>query len=479
MEQFYFFLMLLFLSTLSLFILFFRHACLMMSPNLPPGKIGYPVIGESFAFLSSGWKGKPESFILERMTQYSSRVFKTSLFGEPMVMFCGSACNKFLFSNEGKLVRTWWPESVNKIFPTSLQTSATEESKKMRHMLPQFLNAKALQRYVGIMDSVAQRHFASEWENNSHVTVFPLTKRYTLWVACRLFMNIDDPNQVEKFAEHFNQIPSGIFSVPINLPGTPFNKAIKASKFIKEELLKIIKQRKLDLADGKASPTQDILSHMLVSCDENGQYMTEEYIADKILGLLIGGHDTASSTCSLIAMYLAELPHNIYDRVFQEQMEIAKSKSPGELLTWQDVDKMKYSWNVACEVLRLAPPLLGAFREAMDDFVFDGFSVPKGWKLYWSTSATHKNPECFPEPEKFDSSRFEGNGPAPYTYVPFGGGPRMCPGKEYARFEILVFMHHLVRRFKWEKVIPDEKIVSNPITTPAKGLPVRLYPHQA
>lgn len=177
MEQFYLFLMLLFLSTLSLFILFFRHACLMMSPNLPPGKIGYPVIGESFAFLSSGWKGKPESFILERMTQYSSRVFKTSLFGEPMVMFCGSACNKFLFSNEGKLVRTWWPESVNKIFPTSLQTSATEESKKMRHMLPQFLNAKALQRYVGIMDSVAQRHFASEWENNSHVTVFPLTKR--------------------------------------------------------------------------------------------------------------------------------------------------------------------------------------------------------------------------------------------------------------------------------------------------------------
>ncbi|OIV93614.1 hypothetical protein TanjilG_04846 [Lupinus angustifolius] len=260
-------------------------------------------------------------------------------------------------------------------------------------------------------------------------------------------MSIEDENHVAKFADPFHLLGTGIISLPIDFPGTPFNKAIKASKFIRKELLKIIRVRKVDLAEGKATPTQDILSHMLLTCNEDGQYMNELDIADKILGLLIGGHDTASVTCTFIVKYLGELPH-IYDRVYQEQMEIAKTKSEGELLNWDDINKMKYSWNVACE-------------------------------LYWSANSTHKNEEYFPEAEKFDPTRFEGNGPIPYTFVPFGGGPRMCPGKEYARLEILVFMHNLVKRFKWKKLIPDEKIIINPLPTPSKNLPIQLFPHNA
>ncbi|XP_021278523.1 beta-amyrin 28-oxidase [Herrania umbratica] len=480
MEHFYLSLLLLFVSfvTLSLFLLFYRHKSNYSAPNLPPGKPGLPLVGESLEFLSTGWKGHPEKFIFDRIAKYSSQVFKTNLLGEPAAVFCGAAGNKFLFSNENKLVTAWWPSSVDKIFPSSLQTSSKEESKKMRKLLPQFLKPEALQRYIGIMDTIAQRHFASGWENKDEVVVFPLAKRFTFWLACRLFLSIEDPNHVAKFEAPFNLLASGIISLPIDLPGTPFNRGIKASNFIRKELSKIIKQRKVDLAEGKASPTQDILSHMLLTSDENGQFMNELDIADKILGLLIGGHDTASAACTFIVKYLAELPH-IYEEVYKEQIEIANSKAPGELLNWDDIQKMKYSWNVACEVMRLAPPLQGAFREAINDFIFNGFSIPKGWKLYWSANSTHRNPECFPEPLKFDPSRFEGNGPAPYTFVPFGGGPRMCPGKEYARLEILVFMHNLVKRFKWEKLLPDEKIIVDPMPMPAKGLPVHLYPHKA
>ncbi|EOY29088.1 Cytochrome P450 - like 10 [Theobroma cacao] len=465
------------IAGLSLVYLIHRRIAPVASKNLPPGTTGLPFLGESIQFLRAGQKGHPEKFVYDRMTKFSSKVFKTSLLGETAAVFCGSTGNKFLFSNENKLVTAWWPNSVNKIFPSSLQTSSKQESIKMRKLLPNFLKPEALQRYVSVMDMIAQRHLASSWDNEQEVTVFPLAKRFTFWLACRLFLSIEDPQHVAKFSEPFNALASGIISIPIDFPGTPFNRAIKASNLIRKELRDIIRRRKVDLAENKASPTQDILSHMLLTADENGQYMNEMEIADKILGLLIGGHDTASTAITFVVKYLAELPQ-VYSEVLKEQMEIAKSKEPGELLNWDDIQKMRYSWNVACEVMRLAPPLQGAFREAMTDFIYAGFSIPKGWKLYWSANSTHRNPECFPEPEKFDPRRFEGSGPAPYTFVPFGGGPRMCPGKEYARLEILVFMHNLVRRFKWEKLVPKEKIIVDPMPMPEKGLPVRLLPHK-
>ncbi|KAM7477440.1 hypothetical protein LguiA_025653 [Lonicera macranthoides] len=483
MEVFYVSLLSLFvlLVSLSLHFLFYKNKSGLSGSNpLPPGKTGWPVVGESLEFLSTGWKGHPEKFIFDRMAKYSSHVFRTSLLGEPAAVFCGANGNKFLFSNENKLVRAWWPASVDKVFPSSGENKSTsqDEAIKMRRMLPKIFKPEALRGYIGIMDQITERHFAAGWDNKDEVIVFPLAKRFTFWLACRLFISVEDPKQVAKFADPFDLLASGLISIPIDLPGTPFRRAINASNYIRKELAVIIKQRKIDLAEGKATPTQDILSHMLLATDEDGKFMTELDIADKILGLLIGGHDTASSACTFVVKYLAELPE-IYENVYNEQMEIAKSKAPGELLNWDDVQKMKYSWNVACEVLRLAPPLQGAFREATSDFVYSGFSIPKGWKLYWSANSTHRNREFFPEPLKFDPSRFEGNGPAPYTFVPFGGGPRMCPGKEYARLEILVFMHHLVKRFKWEKIIPKEKIVVNPMPIPEKGLPVRLFPHKA
>nr|POF04423.1 beta-amyrin 28-oxidase [Quercus suber] len=308
-----------FLVSLCCVVFLLYHNSYASLPNLPRGKMGLPFIGESLEFLSTGRKGHPEKFIYDRMAKLSSQVFKTSILGEPVAVMCGSARNKFLFSNENNLVTTWWPNSVNKIFPSTQKSSSSKESKNLRKLLPNIMKAEALQRYIG----------------------------------------------------------------------TAFNLAIKASNLIRKELRAIVKQRKIDLAENKASPTQDILSHMLLTSDENGQYMNEMDIADKIIDLLIGGHDTASAAITFVVKYLAEFP-DIYNEVLKEQMEIAKSKKPGELLDWDDIQKMKYSCNVACEVRRLAQPLQGAFREAINDFIFAGFSIPKGWKLYWNANSTHK-----------------------------------------------------------------------------------------
>ncbi|KAM7477447.1 hypothetical protein LguiA_025660 [Lonicera macranthoides] len=303
---------------LSLLFHFFYKSSSSTGIKLPPGKTGWPVIGESLEFLSTGWKGHPEKFIFDRMSKYSPKVFKTSLLKEKIAVFCGVEGNKFLFSNENKLVQAWWPASIDKIFPPANEnqlSSSKKEAMKVRKMMPNFFKPESLRVYIGIMDQVTEIHFASGWDNKDEVVVLPLAKRFTFWLACRLFMSIEDPNDVEKFTKPFEHIASGLISFPIDLPGTPFRRGIKASSYIRKELIIIIKQRKIDLAEGKATPTQDILSHMLTTSDEDGKFMNELDIANKILGLLIGGHDTTSSACTFILKYLAELP-DVYDKVY-------------------------------------------------------------------------------------------------------------------------------------------------------------------
>ena len=66
---------------------------------------------------------------------------------------------------------------------------------------------------------------------------------------------------------------------------------------------------------------------------------------------------------------------------YSENKEIAASKAPGELLNWGDIQKMKLSWRVAQESMRLTPPSPASFRVATHDMSFDGFRIPKSWKV--------------------------------------------------------------------------------------------------
>lgn len=82
----------------------------------------------------------------------------------------------------------------------------------------------------------------------------------------------------------------------------------------------------------------------------------------------------------------------------------------------------------------------------------------------------------FPKNEIFDPSRYDDGGPIPYSYVPFGGGPRMCLGKEFARLEILIFLHNLIKIYRWDLVIPGENNIYDPMPTPVNGLAISLHP---
>ncbi|KAF3624384.1 hypothetical protein T459_19556 [Capsicum annuum] len=447
--------------------------------NHPPGSYGWPFLGETLDFLKASKEGKPEKFVKERIEKYKSKIFKTSLMGETMVVLGGTSGNKFLFSNENKQVTIWWPVTVRKLLGPGLVTSVGEEAKIMRKMLSSFISPDAFSRlYIKAMEVVGHHHFENYWQGKEKVKVFPLVKLYTFKVACQLFMSLEDNNEIERLSAEFNIFLKGLISIPLNLPGTAFYKAMRGTTAIRKELLQFVRKRKEALEHKTSSPSQDILSHLLSCPDENGKFMSELLIVNNILLLLFAGHDTSSVTLTLLIKRLAEHPQ-VYQNVLKEHIEIASAKKDGEFLSWDDIQKMKCSWNVISEVMRLTPPIMGAYREAIVYINYEGYHIPKGWKFYWNTALTSLDPEIFPNATSLEPSRFEGAGPTPYTYIPFGGGPRMCIGKEFARLEMLVFLHILIRKFSWKLCVPNERIIYDPMPTPVEGLPVSLQPHSS
>ncbi len=144
----------------------------------------------------------------------------------------------------------------------------------------------------------------------------PTIKLFTFELTCYLFASINDPICISKLITQFNLLLKGILSFPINIPGTRFYRAMKAANVIRKELKLIVRQRREALEKNNVSPTQDLLSYLLVNADTSGKFLSEIEIIDNILLLLFAGHDTSRSALTLLMKYLAEMPQ-VYAKVLQ------------------------------------------------------------------------------------------------------------------------------------------------------------------
>ncbi|PKI76230.1 hypothetical protein CRG98_003341 [Punica granatum] len=179
-------------------------------------------------------RGHPWKFIRDRTLWYSTDVFRSSLLGENMAVFCGPAGNKFIFSSENYITYLSWTPWL-------------------------------------------REHLEVDWALYDEVRAFLLLKRYTFALACRLFMSIQGPEQVTGLASPFAVVAAGIISMPINFPGTASNKAIQGGKIISRELRPIIKRRKEEIMEGRNSEANDLMSYMLVAEDSLTVHSTHKY----------------------------------------------------------------------------------------------------------------------------------------------------------------------------------------------------------
>ena len=323
MDLFFSYLIYFVLFSVSLAIIHLANSRLRSSSSkLPPGRTGWPVIGEILEFAFAARRGKPERFINDRMKKYSPEVFRTSLMGENMAVICGASGNRFLFSNEDKLVSSWWPSLMKKILysPSLFDNPPKEDLMRPSSSVHEFLKPEALKHYVEIMDMMARKHVDMYWNSKEEVKVYPLSKKYTFDLSCRLFMNIEDPQSVTKISDGFDRIMAGFISLPINIPGTAFNHAIKARNNLHKEIGEIIRKRKEELTESSRdsdSPALDLLSRMLLmNLDENIEVPSEIEVTTRITAMILASHETTSTAITFALWYLAEFP-DVYDAVLK------------------------------------------------------------------------------------------------------------------------------------------------------------------
>lgn len=109
-------------------------------------------------------------------------------------------------------------------------------------------------------------------------------------------------------------------------------------------------------------------------------------------------------------------------------------------------------------------------------YIDTGYLIPKGWKVMPLFRNIHGNPEFFTDPQKFDPSRFKDTALNPSTFMPFGSGVHACPGNELAKLEMLIMLHHLASRFRYELMgSKGDGIQYDPFPVPLHGLPAKFW----
>jgi cytochrome P450 len=129
------------------------------------------------------------------------------------------------------------------------------------------------------------------------------------------------------------------------------------------------------------------------------------------------------------------------------------------------------------EGLRLVPPVAGVFRETIEETTFDGYAIPKGWAVTLTPAGTHMDATVFHEPECFDPTRYERgeHKQQPFSHIPFGGGPRLCLGQNFAMVEMRIILATALRDYDWS-LLPDQDLTLKvlPLPLPKSGAVVHF-----
>ena len=218
----------------------------------------------------------------------------------------------------------------------------------------------------------------------------------------------------------------------------------------------------------------DLLSMFLSARDEDtGEGMTDRQLRDEVMTMLLAGHETTSLALSWTYYLLSQHPF-VEQAIADEVDRVIGDARP----TFAHVERLVHTRRAIEESLRLYPPAWGFSRRAMGDDEIGGYRVAKGSLVFVVPFVLHRRPKLWPAPERFDPARFGPDAASVrprFAYIPFGGGPRMCIGHQFAMLEAQLIVAAIAQRYRIE-LLPEQTIQPEPLITlrPKPGIRARL-----
>jgi cytochrome P450 len=357
-----------------------------------------------------------------------------------------------------------------------LLTSEGDFWRKQRRLAQPAFHRERIAAHASMMVEFTER-MLRDWADGRPLDVQDEMMRLTLQIVAKALFDADVSGDaadasaaMEVTLQAFTARVSKMVKFPRWVP-TPLNvRTRRAVAQLDAIIFRIISARRASGED-----RGDLLSMLLKARDEDdGTRMTDRQLRDEAMTLFMAGHETTANTLAWVWYLLATHPE-AEARLHAELDDVLDDRPP----TFADLPRLTYTEHVVTEALRLYPTVWILGREATEPTEVGGYDVPVGRTIFMSQWVIHRDPRFFDDPLAYRPDRWA-DGLARrlhrYAYFPFGGGPRICIGNNFALMESVLLLATIARRYR-VALAPDAVVTPLPTMTlrPAHGVEAILH----
>ncbi len=353
-----------------------------------------------------------------------------------------------------------------------LLTSERDFHKRQRKLISPGLQHRRVGTYAGVMAGYTEIAQA-RWKDGETIDASAAMMKLTLAIAGKTMFDADLEGEAIEIGEAMTIANRAVSEQITSILPAPLAWPLPRNWPVKRAIQRLEKTGYKMIADRRKSGDDpgDILSLLLAAEEEGtGSKMSDVEIRDEVMTLFLAGHETTANALAW-ALHLLSRHPAVYARLRGEADAVLGGRTP----TFEDFPRLPYAMSVLKETMRLYPPAYIIGRQATRDVDIGPYRLPQKMTVFVNVYGMHRRAKYFPDPEKFDPDRFrpETDKQQKAAYLPFGGGPRVCIGNQFALLEGQLVLAALAQRVEFSSA-NDRVIEPEPLITlrPRGGVPL-------